>query len=395
MVSFCKRACRILGYATALIGVIGAGISIRDGFGDTERVTLIKTPEGGLQPQAVVDSTGVLHLVFFKGNPEAGDLFYVRQKSGERGFSHPIRVNSQPGSAITVGTIRGAQIALGKDRRIHVVWNGSGKAQPKTLGPQGLAPLMDSPNSGSPMLYTYLNDTGTAFEPQRNLMRRTLGLDGGGTIASDLAGNVYVAWHAVGLSRGARPRAPTEFLDEVHRRVWIAHSGDNGKTFSWEVPASSNLKGACACCGMRGLVDGRGTLYLLYRSATERIHRDTYLLVSQDKGRSFKSFQLHPWEINACPMSSFALAQEPKEVLAAWETKGQIYFTRIQPETLRISRPISLPGPGGNRKHPAIAVNNREEFILVWTEGTGWGRGGDLVWQVFNQFGQPTIREDG
>ena len=42
------------------------------------------------------------------------------------------------------------------------------------------------------MLYTRLNDQGTAFEPQRNLMLRTFGLDGGGTVAADAAGNVYV-----------------------------------------------------------------------------------------------------------------------------------------------------------------------------------------------------------
>ena len=71
------------------------------------RVTVLTTPDGGIQPQAVIDALGVIHLIYFKGKPSAGDLFYVRREPGEEGFTEPVRVNSQPGSAIAVGTIRG------------------------------------------------------------------------------------------------------------------------------------------------------------------------------------------------------------------------------------------------------------------------------------------------
>src|SRR5262249_43885903 len=43
-------------------------------------VELLRTPDGGIQPQAVVDAKGTLHLIYFKGDKaEAGDLFYVRR----------------------------------------------------------------------------------------------------------------------------------------------------------------------------------------------------------------------------------------------------------------------------------------------------------------------------
>src|SRR5262249_49543596 len=93
-----------------------------------KRVNVVKTPGGGIQPQAVVDARGVLHLVYFKGEAEAGDLFYVRREQGKTEFSAPIRANSQAGSAIATGTIRGGQLAIGKNGRVHVAWNGSGKA---------------------------------------------------------------------------------------------------------------------------------------------------------------------------------------------------------------------------------------------------------------------------
>jgi hypothetical protein len=33
-------------------------------------------------------------------------------------------------------------------------------------------------------------------------------------------------------------------------------------------------------------------------------------------------------------------------------------------------------------------------MLLAWTEGTGWERGGDLAWQVYDAAGRPT-RERG
>jgi hypothetical protein len=152
------------------------------------KVMLLKTPNGGIQPQLKVDSRGVLHLIYFKGNPMAGDIFYVRREPGADTFSVPLRVNSQPRSAIATGTIRGAQIAIGQGNRVHVAWNGSNSAEPKGPG-------------GTPMLYTRLNPPSRAFEPQRNLITWAGGLDGGGTIAADSKGRVYVAWH--GASMGA------------------------------------------------------------------------------------------------------------------------------------------------------------------------------------------------
>jgi hypothetical protein len=50
-------------------------------------------------------------------------------------------VNSQPESAIAAGTIRGAQLAIGKAGRVHVAWNGSQNAEP-------VGPL--NPDSGKP-----------------------------------------------------------------------------------------------------------------------------------------------------------------------------------------------------------------------------------------------------
>src|SRR6516165_3493329 len=83
-----------------------------------------------LQPQAAIDGRGILHAIYFSGPPAGGDIFYVRSSNAGVRFSDPLRVNSQPGSAIATGTIRGAQLAVGRNGRVHVAWNGSSKAEP-------------------------------------------------------------------------------------------------------------------------------------------------------------------------------------------------------------------------------------------------------------------------
>jgi hypothetical protein len=89
-------------------------------------------------------------------------------------------------------------------------------------------------------------------------------------------------------------------------------------------------------------------------------------------------------------MSTMALVEGPNGVVAAWDTDGQIYFASIKPGTTDFAEPQSAPGSGRARKHPALAVSARGEMILVWTEGTGWQKGGALAWQVFDKAGKPT-----
>ena len=356
----------------ALLGLAWGAAKTEPG---SANVQVVRVPEGGLQPQVAVDGKGVVHLIYFKGEAGHGDVFYVRSNDHGKTFSAPLRVNSQQGSAVATGTIRGAQIAVGGDGRVHVAWNGSTQALP--AGPVNTeAPQQHS----APMLYARLNERGMAFEPQRNLMQTTFGLDGGGAVAADRSGGVYVAWH------GKAPGAPK---GEAGRSLWLARSSDNGKTFAAEKSAWNEPTGACACCGVRLFVDHKGTVYGLYRSATNNVNRDIYLVTSKDRGASFQGTLLHKWDINACPMSSMSFAEGPQGVVAAWQTEGQIYYAKLDAADPSRSRPVAAAGEGKGRKHPVLAVNAQGEMILAWTEGTGWQKGGTLAWQVFDREGRP------
>ena len=362
----------MLACAAAMTGVVA-----KMAAGSRDLVRVSRVPGGGLQPQVAIDGQGTLHLVYYAGDPQQGDLFYLKSADAGNTFSRAIRVNSQPGSAIAMGTIRGAQLAAGKDGRVHVSWNGSSNAAP--AGP--LNP--DSGQPGMPMLYARLNDAGTAFQAQRNLMLHSFGLDGGGSIAADRSQNVYVAWH--GIDRAEASGTGKE--GEARRRLWIAKSQDDGRSFAPEAKAWSQETGACGCCGMKIFVDRRGNIYALYRSATESVHRDIYLLKSQNQGHSFQGRLLHKWNINACPMSSMDIAENADMVVGAWETGGQVFWARLDGGA---GQPISPAGEGKGRKHPRLAVNQSGDVLLAWTEGTGWKKGGSLAYQVYDRTGQPT-----
>ncbi len=274
-----RCACRV-GHVL-LLCLLTIGVSAAE----SHPVTFIRTPGGGIHPQAAVDSHGVVHLIYFKGDPKKGDIFYVRQELGHETFSTPLQVNSEPGSVEIVGTMRGPQLAVGKKGRVHVVWNGR-----------------------KPILYARLNDAGTAFEPERTLKTFRSSSDGD-TVAADKDGNVYVAWHA--LTPGA--------TNEIGRAVYVTRSTDEGKTFQPEAPATSKPTGACGCCGLRAFADSAGAVYILFRAATENVNRNETLLVSPRPGSDFEIAYSHPWKATSCPMSSASLTEGKTGVFAAWE----------------------------------------------------------------------------
>lgn len=52
----------------------------------TGKVNLIRTPNNGIQPQALMDDRGALHLIYFAGEPSAGDIFLRPPRTRQNGL---------------------------------------------------------------------------------------------------------------------------------------------------------------------------------------------------------------------------------------------------------------------------------------------------------------------
>ncbi len=327
-----------------LAALVSAGLAAQ--------VDIQRVPDSGIQPLAAVSPDGAVHVVYYTGDAGHGDLYYVHSQPS--GWSAPLRVNHEPGSAIAVGSIRGARLALASNGAIHVAWNSSHRP--------------------SAMLYTRLSPGASAFEPERDVSGPNPAIDGGGALAADPHGNVYVFWHA--------PLPDTQ--GEANRRVWLARSRDGGATFEAPRIAWNSPVGACGCCGMNAYAFN-GAVYVLFRSAQALVHRDMYLLTSRDQGATFSGNKAAEWNVGYCVMSSSAFASSPAGLEAAWETERQVYFA---PASLT-SPATPAPGAGGARRYPALARNAAGETLLAWTEGMGWKKGGSLAWQLFARSGHP------
>ena len=143
-------------------------------------VEVIENLWKGLQPRALVDPQGLLHVVWYQGNPKGGNLYHATRRpdgTWSTPMGGPTKVNSTPDSAIAMGTIRGAQAVLGRGTHMHVIWNGFDAS-----APQGAV---------VPMYYARSTDNGRTFEPQQPVSGDWL-LDGGGTVAADAQGHVHV-----------------------------------------------------------------------------------------------------------------------------------------------------------------------------------------------------------
>ncbi len=322
-------------------------------------VATLRIPEGGGMPRAVVDVEGTLHVVYADRGGSRVDLFHVTREAGATGWSKPRQVNSRALSVTGLGPIDGAQLALGPDGRLHVVWM---RSEPPAF------------------FYTRSLADGSGFEPQRELPADEPGsVEAGPAVAADDGGNVYVFWHA-----GA--------FDDARRSVFLATSRDGGETFEPARRVSPASAGACACCGLAAAIDARGAVHVSYRGAGDNVRRGQRLLTSTDHGRTFADRLVQPWELGACPVSTTSLFAGPGGLTVAWETQGQVHFAGID----RLDAVRAPPGEARfRRKNPVVAVGPGGDTLLAWGDGPGFSFGGSLHWQVFDAAGRPVGESGG
>ena len=334
-----------------------------------QSVTAVPAPYEGFRPRAVLDDAGVLHVVQgVRGHH--GDLVYVRREPGNAEFSKPISVTG------TTGIVAGFDIAVGKSGRVHVLMRTTPKYS-KLMDP-------DDEKIGffdlKYMLYARSNDAGDAFEPVRNLAGSTIGFEGVGTILVDDADRVLAFWHGQYVPK----------FNEPSRTIFRALSIDGGRTFGAPEVVRTDVVGACQCCGVAGALGEQDEVVLAFRSSSVNDEgtrtKDSYVLTSDDFGRTFSGTLLEPWELAGCPGSLGAVAAGPSGAFVAWRTRATVRLANVGATDWPV-----ISTRKGNARAPALVFNSKGRFLFVWAVAGGPGSkgAGNLEWQVFDEDGNP------
>jgi len=329
-------------------------------------VRVVHLPEGALVPDVMMDSAGVLHMVYGLGD----DAWYVRSADNGRTFSSPVKVNTVGKVTLTMGE-RGPKLALGQGAMlttnsrfrvwqpsIHVVW-----------ADQWLPGVQVYPR------YSRSLDGGRTFEPPRVLASLS-GIDGL-TVAADGEGNVVAFFHQVS--------PPQQEIPQAHR-LYLARSTDDGATFGPEermkIEGMDDL--ACSMCMMRARMTTDGSVDLALRVANDNI-RDFFLLRSLKRENDFTPLRVNEdyWELKTCPMCGPELTLDPAgRMLCAFMSRHRVYWSALDEGRFKLH--VATPANENDEIYPAALGDDKGHVLMVWQVGPmAVGRQATVKWAMY------------
>jgi len=310
----------------------------------TNRVSVIRVPAAGKAVKAQVGVNGAIHLLL--DAPDGPQ--YVKSRDAGATFSAPIAVvdaaSQKPGLKFN-----GWDLAVGPDDRVHVAMGNN-------------AWKLKLPEQEWSLYYASLAAGAKAFSPVRNLNRKP---SEGFSLAADEHGDVTACF--------------------LSGKLFTMFSRDNGETFT----ASAELNPVwdpCNCCTTAAAYGQDGRLALLYREETDN-ERDMFVALWDQRGET-KPLRSRisgtPWKLAACPMTYFSINRADTGYVAAWPTKGQVYFTRLDKDGAVL--------PPGEIRTPGIAGMRTGLLALSASDGAtlvAWKNKDVLGWQLYDVKGQP------
>lgn len=340
------------------------------------KVTPVKLPYGGIRPQAVIDQAGVVHIIQADSKLR-GELIYVKHVPGQQKFSKPVKVLRE-----AAGMAASYNMTVGKDGRVHVLTRPNPKYSKKALGTDKFDAMFKSKARFfvlQYMLHSRLNDDGTAFEQETNIVGETIGFEGVGAIVADQdSSNVYAFWPG-----------QTEPGPEMGRDMYMAVSEDEGKQWSEPKKLDIDIEGNCRCCPIQATTDGSGGIYLVYRNSVKTSatswDKDTFLLVSKDTGKTWNKTLVQKWENCGCPGAPYSMASGPEDVYLGFSTRGTSSFAKVSQQL----QAIPAPSSGKPSTRPMVATNNNGDVLFSWVEMQ------DVAWQIFDKNGNAMANANG
>ena len=308
------------------------------------RVSAIRVPGDGKALKAQLGADGTIHLLL--DTPDGPR--YVKSSNGGTTFSAPIAIvdaaSQKPGLKFSA-----ADLAVGHDGRVHVAMANN-------------AWKLKLPKDQWSLHYASLAPGAKAFSPVRNLNRQPS--------------------EGFALAASERGAVTASFLSG---KLFAMTSRDNGETFA----ASAEINPAwnpCDCCTTATAYGADGRLALLYREETDN-QRDLFVVVwdQRDGSKPLRQrLSRTPWKIETCPMTYFTISRAGTGYVAAWPTKGQVYFSRLdQDGAASLTGEIKTPSTAGMRTG-LLALGASDGATLI-----AWKNKDVLGWQLYDLNNQP------
>ena len=308
------------------------------------KVVTVPVPTGGQPMAAKADAQGTIHLLFdSKDGPQ-----YSSSRDNGKTLSKAVplvdRAARKPGLEFITW-----DMAVDKEGGVHVVMGTN-------------AWKLKLPKEEWGYMYTRKPPGATAFEPVRNINRKP---SEGFSIAVGDNGLVAAVWMA----------------DKLFANI----SQDGGETFGSTIEIDSAVN-PCNCCTTSSVIAADGRVAILYREETNN-ERDMYVAMwDYEKNRATKTrISATPWKIDSCPMTYYSIARSEDGLVAAWPTKGEIYFARLNDDgTSRTPKEVKTPGACGMRTG-VLTLPTTEGRTLV-----AWNKDDHVGWQLYDDRGRPS-----
>ena len=331
----------------AAVILCGAGVLFCvDVFGlEGPRVQLVRVPDAKNIVKAQKGPDGAIHILY--GGGEAP--FYTRSTNNGASFSEAIPVIES--KSIKPGLeFHAWDLAIGSDGRVHVAMGNN-------------AWKLKLPQEEWGLYYATLGPGEKRFSSSRNLNRKP---SEGFSLATNGKGDVTASF--------------------LSGKLYAMVSRDGGKTFGdWkELDPEWN---PCDCCTTAATYGPDGRLALLYREETNN-DRDIYVVIWDQAGKgSFvrRRISTAPWKLAGCPMTYFSITPTAHGYVAAWPTKGQIYFARLGPDG-NVLPPGEIETPGRNGMRTGIVALSASDGSTLIT----WKNTERLGWQLYDRAGRPS-----
>jgi hypothetical protein len=306
------------------------------------RVHIVPVPSGGEPAEARITPDGAIHLIY----ESAGIPYYLKSTDEAATFAKPIPVvapeSRKPGLEFAAESM-----AVAPDGTVHVAMMTNNWKVKLPGVPDGL-------------VYATLRAGARSFTPIVSLNGRP---SEGFSLAAGENGSVAATWLA--------------------GKLFANFSRDGGKTFGPNAEINPAYD-PCDCCTTRAAYGPDGSLAVLYREATNN-HRDMHVVIIGKDGRQSRTrISSTLWTVNACPMTYFSLSATRTGYVAAWPTKGEVYFARLD-QNGKVQAPgeIKTPGRSGMRTG-VVALGAADGVSLI-----AWRRQDEVGWQLYAVEGAP------